>query len=271
MKIALQEGLLPGSTLDEKLDFAESLSVEGLEVSGRGPARRIEELESALRNRGIRLVSLCGQGTFDFLDPDADKRNHSIAEAKENLQVCGHFGAVGLILPPIFGPPRLPDLTPLADAVTLEMQLLTEIVRDLAAFAAEQQTKVLLEPLNRYEEHLLRQQERGIEVIQRAGDPSSASLLCDFFHMHIEETDTPATLRRIGRRYVGHVHMADNTRQEPGSGDIDWHAGLSALRDIGFDGYLAYECGISGENEAERRKALERSVQFIQGIIADLA
>ena len=60
MKIALQEALLPGGTLDEKLDFAESLHVEGLEISGRGPARRIDELESALSNRTIRLVSLCG-------------------------------------------------------------------------------------------------------------------------------------------------------------------------------------------------------------------
>ena len=271
MKIALQEGLLPGSTLDEKLDFAESMQVEGLEISGRGPAGRIDELDSALRNRDIRLVSLCGQGTFDFLDPDPAKRSHSIAEAKENLDVCGHFGAVGLILPPIFGPPRIPDLSPLADAITLEMQLLTEIVRDLAEHAAERSTKVLLEPLNRYEEHLLRQQERGIEIIKGAGDPPSVSLLCDFFHMHIEETDTPATLRRIGRRYVGHVHMADNTRQEPGSGDIDWRAGLAALRDIGFDGYLAYECGITGGSETERRETLSRSVKFIQAIIGGLS
>ena len=270
MKIALQEGLLPGDSLNEKLDFAEALRVEGLEVSGRGPARRIEELETALRNREIRLVSLCGQSTFDFLDPDREKRDRSIAEAKENFEVCGHFGAVGLILPPIFGPPRLPDLTPLADAITLEMQLLTEIVRDLAECAAGHDTKVLLEPLNRYEEHLLRQQDRGIEIIRRAGDPPSASLLCDFFHMHIEETDTPAALRRAGRRYVGHVHMADNTRQEPGSGDIDWKAGLSALRDIGFDGYLAYECGISGNSDEERRAALERSVKYIQGITGEL-
>ncbi len=271
MKIALQEGLLPGDSLNEKLDFAEALQVEGLEISGRGPGGRIEELETALRNRDIRLVSLCGQSTFDFLDPDPGKRNHSIDEAKENLEVCGHFGAVGLILPPIFGPPRIPDLTPLADAITLEMQLLTEIVRDLAEFAAEQGTKVLLEPLNRYEEHLLRQQDRGIEIIKRAGDPPSASLLCDFFHMHIEETNTPAALRRAGRRYVGHVHMADNTRQEPGTGDIDWKAGLSALREIGFDGYLAYECGITGDSGEERREALNRSVKYIQDVIEEIS
>ena len=35
MKIALQEGLLPGDSLAEKLDFAESLNIEGLEVGGR--------------------------------------------------------------------------------------------------------------------------------------------------------------------------------------------------------------------------------------------
>ena len=113
----------------------------------------------------------------------------------------------------------------------------------------------------------MRQQDRGIEVIKGAGDPPSASLLCDFFHMHIEETDTPAALRRAGRRYVGHVHMADNTRHEPGTGDIDWKAGLAALRDIKFDGYLAYEC-ITGENTHERSKALERSVKYIKEIIA---
>lgn len=268
MKIALQEGLLPGNNLNEKLDFAEALEIEGLEISGRETTKRIKELELALQNRNIRLVSLCGQTTFDFLDPDIDKRNHSIAEAKENLAVCGHFGAIGLILPPIFGPPRIPDLTPLADAITLEFQLLTEIIRELAEVASIQNTKVLLEPLNRYEEHLLRQQDRGIEVIKGAGDPPSASLLCDFFHMHIEETDTPAALRRAGRRYVGHVHMADNTRHEPGTGDIDWKAGLAALRDIKFDGYLAYECSITGENTHERSKALERSVKYIKEIIA---
>ena len=140
MKIALQEGLLPGNNLNEKLDFAEALEIEGLEISGRGTTKRIKELEIALQNRNIRLVSLCGQTTFDFLDPDIDKRNHSIAEAKENLAVCGHFGAIGLILPPIFGPPRIPDLTPLADAITLEFQLLTEIIRELAEVASIQNT-----------------------------------------------------------------------------------------------------------------------------------
>ncbi|MBI4553378.1 MAG: sugar phosphate isomerase/epimerase [Candidatus Latescibacteria bacterium] len=266
MKIALQEGLLPGDSLDEKLDFAESLEIEGLEVSGWSkPYERVKELEKALKGRRITFASVCGQSTFDFLDPDPAKRRASIEESKRNLDVCAHFGAVGQIVVPIFGGPRLPDLSPYFDVIELEKQIFVEITKELAAYAADRKTLVLLEPLNRYEQHLLRRQDDGVEIIKRAGDPPGVKLLSDFFHMHIEETSTPDAFRRAGK-YVGHVHMADNTRQQPGTGDIDWRAGLGALKEVGFTGYLAYECGIAGE----RKAALKQSVEFIRRIIKGL-
>jgi sugar phosphate isomerase/epimerase len=186
-------------------------------------------------------------------------------ETRRNLSACGHFGAAGQIVPPIFGPPRLPDLWPLKSAVDLEKELLVEITRELAACAHECGTLLLLEPLNRYEQHLLRRQADGVEIIQRAGDPPGVALLSDFFHMHIEETSTPEALRQAGK-YVAHVHMADNTRMQPGTGDIDWKDGLQALKDIGFTGYLAYECGIDGRP----KEALRRSVEFIRATLAGL-
>ena len=55
MKIALQEGLLPGESLAEKLDFAESLNIEGLEVGGRSRLYdHVEEYEQALAGRSIQ-------------------------------------------------------------------------------------------------------------------------------------------------------------------------------------------------------------------------
>ena len=262
MKIALQEKLLPGDELSAKLDFAEEIGVYGLEVEGRGLTDRVQEYDRALAGRRIRVVSICAQDNFDWLDPDPVKREVSIEQTRRNLEAAGHFGAVGAIVPPIFGPPRLPDLSPLRDVITLEKELLVEIVKELAPFAHRHGTLLLLEPLNRYEQHLLRRQADGIEIIQAAGDPPGVALISDFFHMHIEETSTPDTLRACGR-YVAHVHLADNTRMQPGTGDIDWRAGLQALRDIGYEGYLAYECSIDGEP----RQALRASVDFIQGIL----
>ena len=147
----------------------------------------------------------------------------------------------------------------------MEKDLLVALVKELAAYAESQQTLLLLEPLNRYEQHLLRRQADGVEIIERAGEPKGVALLSDFFHMHIEETDTPAAFRQAGK-HVAHVHMADNTRLQPGSGDIDWRAGLQALKDIGFAGYLAYECGIEGEP----KEALRQSVELVRSIIAQL-
>ena len=264
MKISIQENLLPGETLNEKLDWAETLRIDGVEIQGRSRLYdRVSEYESALRNRAVRISSVCGQATFDWLDPDPAKRQASIDESRRNLEVCGYFGAVGQIVPPIFGPPRLPDLSPLKDAVALEKELLVEITRDVAAFAHSHGVLLLLEPLNRYEQHLLRRQEDGVEIIQKAGNPPGVALLTDFFHMHIEEIDTPATIRKIGS-YIGHVHVADNTRVQPGIGDIDWRAGIQALADVGFEGYLAYECRIAGEPNA----ALAQSVAFLRETIA---
>ncbi|MEM7345502.1 MAG: hypothetical protein AAF485_14770 [Chloroflexota bacterium] len=107
MKISLQEQLIPGDSLDEKLDFAESLEVEGLEI-GKLTAGLEEEIavyEKALSGRNIKLSTVCSQPHFDWLDPDPAKRQVAIQESKMSLTFCGHFGAVGHIVPPIFGPP----------------------------------------------------------------------------------------------------------------------------------------------------------------------
>ncbi len=266
MKIALQEGLLPGDTLAEKLDFAETIGVEGVEIAGWGkPAEKVAELEKAFHGRKIKFASICGQTTFDWLDPDPKKREASIAETKRNLEACGHLGGAGCIVPPIFGPPRINNLLPFADAVTLEKKLLALIVKDLAEHARKHKTLLLLEPLNRYEQHLLRKQSDGVEIIRKAGNPKGVALLSDFFHMHIEEIDTPTAFRKAGK-HVAHVHLADNTRLEPGSGDIDWRAGMKALKDIKFRGYMAYECSLSGD----KAKTLTKSVNFLREIIASV-
>ena len=172
MKISIQERLLPGASLAEKLDFAESIGVEGVEISGKDrPFDRIAEYDRAFTGRSISISSTCAQDTFDWLDPDRVKREASIEECQRNLDFCAHFGAVGHVMPPIFGPPRLPDLWPLKDVIALEKELLVEIVKDVAAYAHEAGTLLLLEPLNRYEQHLLRRQADGVEIIQMASDP----------------------------------------------------------------------------------------------------
>jgi sugar phosphate isomerase/epimerase len=124
----------------------------------------------------------------------------------------------------------------------------------------------MLEPLNRYEQHYLRKQSDGVRIIEQSG-VAGIGLLSDLFHMHIEETDSPRALREAGRN-ISHVHLADNTRMEPGSGDIDLVAALKALAETGFTGYMAYECGISGDTAEERAANLAKSLDYVRDCIS---
>ena len=84
--------------------------------------------------------------------------------------------------------------------------------------------------------------------------------------MHIEETNTPQAFRDA-KEYTTHIHLADNTRMEPGSGDIDFVTSFTVLKENGFDRIMAYECGVSGETEAEQSANLAKSLDYVRACI----
>lgn len=84
--------------------------------------------------------------------------------------------------------------------------------------------------------------------------------------MHIDEEAMPLSIANAAA-YIKHVHLADNTRFEPGTGDIDFHMIIGALQDAGFTVCLAYEFSVRGGSSDERRDMLTRSIKHIRGIL----
>ncbi len=118
MKIALQVGLIPRTSIPDKQKWAADHGVAGLEIgSGECLAEKADATLRAYENSPVPVVSICGNPSIDFLDPSREKRNKSMDECKQVLTTAGKHGAVGQIVPPIYGPPRLPDLSPLEDAI----------------------------------------------------------------------------------------------------------------------------------------------------------
>src|SRR5262249_10338686 len=153
------------------------------------------------------------------------------------------LGAAGPISVPIFnGNERVPDLSPWKTQHQLEIELLTEVVREVAEHANQYKVALLLEPLNRYESNSLQNVAEAAAICRKVGP--GVKVMADFFHMHIEEPSTPKSLLEVGD-VTGHVHLADNTRKEPGTGDIDFTAGFASLKKTKFTGYMALECGLS--------------------------
>jgi len=116
---------------------------------------------------------------------------------------------------------------------------LADSLHELGARAAEQGQVLLYEPLNRYETNLFNRQRDAAAWLESQGI-DHLHLLCDLFHMNIEEADVAAGLVAAGSR-VGHVHWADSNRQAMGLGHVDARPIVAALRTIGYEGFLSAE------------------------------
>ena len=98
---------------------------------------------------------------------------------------------------------------------------------------------VLYEFLNRYETNLFNTAEDSVAFL-RMFHTQNVKLLCDLFHMNIEERDVAAALKLAGDK-VGHVHFADTNRLAIGGGHLDVTPIAQALRDLGYDGFISAE------------------------------
>jgi sugar phosphate isomerase/epimerase len=270
MKIACQERLLPGESFAQKVQLAAQIGFEGIELNanfsvsgGNSLATRMAEIRSAVEDFSVEISSICGGHPNDFLAADPNQRQKAVEAYEQSLNLAGQLGVTGPILVPIFGAPQISDPWPLRSCESLEKEILAAICDQLAAVAVEHNTRVILEPLNRYETHLINTLEDAVEICEMAGNPEGLSVMADFFHMNIEETNIPDSIRMAGAR-ISHVHLADSTRLEPGSAHTDFMAGLGALKDIEYDGFMALECGLSGKPE----ETLITCVEFLKEVRA---
>jgi sugar phosphate isomerase/epimerase len=119
------------------------------------------------------------------------------------------------------------------------LDLLAEALAELGERAAAHGQVLLYEPLNRYETNLFTSQTEAAAFLDERG-LRHVKLLCDLFHMNIEEVSLADTLRAVGRR-LGHLHFADSNRRAIGFGHTDPGPIVRALRDIGYTGYLSAE------------------------------
>ena len=134
-----------------ELDNLAAYGYEGIEFGGNSLGERQDEIVKATENHPVKASTICAGYPGCLLDSDPEQRELAIAGIRSLLKVGAAIGAVGLIMVPVFGAPRISDLSPYKTTTELETELLVEILKDLGGYAEEVGSIVLLEPLNRYE------------------------------------------------------------------------------------------------------------------------
>jgi len=267
MKIGIQLGLLPGNTVEEKFYKAKEIGFEGIEVWGRDfidDEKVVEEYKKLSDETGIKISSICAGYTHFLLDATPEERKQAREDIKKLLEYGNYMGCIGLILVPVFGPPKISNLAPYKDAFELEKDLLLSQLPEVVEKAEKEKCALLLEPLNRYETHFLNRLEQGVEFCKKIKS-EYLRIMADFFHMNIEEADIPKAIKKAGK-WISHIHLADSNRILPGMGHTDFKKGFKALKKIEFDKFMVLECGVPEPKE----KNLKKSYQYLKNIVENI-
>jgi sugar phosphate isomerase/epimerase len=263
MYIATQDKPFFPEGFKEKFLMVKRMGFDAFEIDGRILRDNAGEIEKAVASTDLRIRMVCGGYTGWIGDFSEDKRRTCLREIGEILSLCDFLGISGIVVPAAWGmfSLRLPPMTPPRNA-TDDRKVLLDSLAHLDRIAGETGTRIFLEPLNRYENHMILRVEEAVSLI-REGGFAHVMVTADFFHMNIEEAHIEETLDAFAPD-IGHIHLASSQRLEPGAGHLDYLPGFSALHKNGYNGGFCFECRVQGDDPAG---AYSRSLALIRSCL----
>lgn len=226
-------------SFDELAERAKRIGLDGLELNGEPDTEDVAHMKEVLTKTGLKPISVCGTFSMEeraFNHSHEEMRKKAVEYGKKLVDMAKFVGSDRVLLVPSM----VNRLTYYSDRQT-DWNRSVESIREVASYAKENNIKVMLECVNKYEVNLVYSANDGIQMAKEIGT-GNVGLVTDTFHMQLEEKDGIANaIRSAGKEYVMHQHLGDNNREVPGMGCMDWKEIFMALRDIDFEGAVSFE------------------------------
>jgi len=260
MKIAIQETLLPGDRVDQRVRRAAELGVDGIEFQAAGMGARILDVAAALDQHGM-VVSALNVGGTHLLHPEFDYRNRAIAAIGQAMTDSLDLGSGNVVFQPYRADtPPLPDLRPYKHTLQMYGEFLaTQLRSTLCDLAYAVGATLHLAPVNRYENDLLNTLEQADTILRKNEDHEHLKIAANTFHMTLEEADPYEALQTYAPK-LGTVHLADHNGGLPGEGWIDFKRVISALKTGGYTGEWVTICTRHSEPTEQQQRAYLRGL-----------
>lgn len=245
--------------ISDKFKSIKKLGFGCFEIDGKLLTEYTQEVKHAIRATGLHVSSACGGYGGWIGDFEIERRKQAIMDITRIFQSLSEVGGTGIVVPAAWGmatyrlPPMMPKRTKKEDE-----EILLESLGKLDQVAGKYGCSLFLEPLNRYQDHMLNTLEDACVLI-RNNAFCNISLTADFYHMSIEEDNVDLSLIQY-QSHISHIHLAENHRYQPGTGSIDFKRHFQTLHSIGYTGKAILECRVRGNNPLQ---AYKKSVDLL--------
>jgi sugar phosphate isomerase/epimerase len=170
-----------------------------------------------------------------WIEPDPHYRQVRIDHTIRSLTLAKEIGAPCITTEP--GGPVEPG-----GSWTKALKLFVEMLQPVIAHAEKEGVQFLIEPEPGL---LIETADQFLELMKHISSPM-VGLNFDIGHSYCVGDEPAPTVRKLAK-YIRHIHLEDiaATRVHhhliPGEGAIDFGATLTAIRDIGYDGWITIE------------------------------
>ncbi len=239
MKYGFNLLLWTGELGEEHVPVLESLKkmgYDGVELPIFNPDLDYAAWGERLDSLGLERTAVTVRSEEDNpISPDAAIRAKGVAATKQALDCCAAVGATHLVGPYHSALGLFSGSGPTED----EWKWGVESMRQVAEHAEQVGVTLAVECLNRFETYLLNTHADAARFAREVNHPN-CRIMYDTFHANIEEKNIAQAIRDCAEMMV-HVHISENDRSTPGSGNVRWEENFATLKEVGYDGWLMVE------------------------------
>lgn len=245
----------------------------GVEIAPFTFASSVREIDGAARARiretaerfGLEIIGLhwllAKTEGYYLTHPDPEVRSATARYLVDLVHFCADIG--GRVL--VFGSPHQRNLLP---GVTFDQALeyAAEVLLPACDVAGERGAVIAFEPLAPNETDFGSTADEARKLIERVDQPT--------LRMHLDakamasESKSMAEIVKAHADLLEHVHVNDVNLLGPGMGDLDLWPMISALSEVGYDGYLSVEVF---DTTPGPERILEESKAYIEGLLSRLS
>ena len=170
--------------LVEKFCFVKNMGFEAFEIDGKVLVENVEEVKKAIQESGLPVTTACGgyRGWIgDFIE---ERRVNGVEDLKQIIRALKEVGGTGVVVPAAWGmftfrlPPMVSPRSHEGD-----VKAIMDSLSELDKVAKECGVYIYLEPLNRYQDHMLNTIQDAVNIIDK-GMYEMVKITGDFYHMN---------------------------------------------------------------------------------------
>lgn len=238
------------------IEKAKALGFAAIDINISHPERfPTSAVKDKVKEVGIEVVTSIGMpADANLISPNQTKRTHGVDTLKLLVDINNEIGSkiLGGVTYASWG--YLTGKPP----TDQEWQWSVEGMQEVTRYARSRSDLVLaIEPVGRFESHFINVAEDALKYCREVGT-GNIKVHLDSFHMIREELSFREAVLACGRPYLGYVHVCENNRGIPGTGQVPWREFFTALKEVGYDGPLVIESFDPGFEELNRLCAIWR-------------